>query len=86
MNKVDTLLRGGHVINVQTRTIETIDVGILDGRIALDFDSAKNIIDVEGAFISPGFIDAHMHVESTMLPPSSVCKTFFTARNDNCRV
>lgn len=32
--------------------------------------SAARIADCAGAFIGPGFIDAHMHVESTMMPPS----------------
>lgn len=74
MSQVDTILRGGQVINVQTRTIENIDIGISDGRLVLGVNSAKTIVDVNGAYIAPGFIDAHMHVESTMLPPSSFAK------------
>ena len=71
MTIVDTILRGGKVINVQTRSIEYIDVGIKDGIIVFDATEAQEIIDVNGAYIAPGFIDAHMHVESTMLPPTS---------------
>ncbi len=74
MSQVETLLQGGRVINVQTRTIDRIDIGISDGKIVLGEENAIHVIDVEGAFISPGFIDAHMHVESTMLPPSSFTK------------
>ena len=74
MSKVDTLLRGGRIINVQSRSIEQIDIGISDGRIVLDACDAESIVEFDGAFIAPSFIDAHMHVESTMLPPSSFAK------------
>ena len=74
MTSVETILRGGQVINVQTQFIETIDIGIFEGKFVLNPTDAKKIIDVEGAFIAPGFIDAHMHVESTMLPPTSFAK------------
>ncbi len=74
MKKVDTLLRGGQVINVRNRSIEHIDIGILDGKIVLGATEAETIIDVNGSYIAPGFIDAHMHVESTMLPPTSFAK------------
>ncbi|MFM9958676.1 MAG: adenine deaminase [Phycisphaerales bacterium] len=33
--------------------------------------SAVKTIDLKGAFVCPGLIDAHMHVESTMMPPST---------------
>lgn len=36
--------------------------------------SAKRTIDLKGAYLAPGFIDAHMHVESTMMPPSEFVK------------
>jgi adenine deaminase len=71
MTKVDTILRGGNVVNVLTRTIDRFDIGIKNGRIVLGAIDATTIIDLDGSYISPGFIDAHMHVESTMLPPTS---------------
>ncbi|MGY8753790.1 MAG: amidohydrolase family protein, partial [Phycisphaerales bacterium] len=74
MTKVNTIIRGGQVINVQTRSIEQISIGIDNGKIVLDATEADTYFDVEGAFIAPGFIDAHMHVESTMLPPTSFAK------------
>ena len=74
MTVVDTILRGGQVIHVQTRTVEQHDVGILNDKIVLNPTDATSIIDVAGSFISPGFIDAHMHVESTMLIPTSFAK------------
>ena len=74
MKIADTILRGGKVINVKTRSIEHIDIGILNGKIILAATDAKSVIQVDGSFIAPGFIDAHMHVESTMLPPTSFAK------------
>tara|TARA_X000001036_G_scaffold78270_1_gene69961 strand:- start:4138 stop:5796 length:1659 start_codon:yes stop_codon:yes gene_type:complete len=74
MTKIDKILRGGNVINVQTRSIDQIDIGIDKGKIVLGATDAHEVIDLKGAFIAPGFIDAHMHVESTMLPPTSFAK------------
>ncbi len=74
MTKVDTILRGCKLVNVQSRDIDSIDVGIKDKRIVLGAETAETIIDLDGAYVSPGFIDAHMHVESTMLPPTSFAK------------
>lgn len=74
MSKVDTILRGGQIINVHTRAIEQIDIGIADGKIVLGATDATQLIDLEGSYVAPGFIDAHMHVESTMLPPTSFAK------------
>ncbi len=69
--EADKVLRGGRVINVFTRSIDEADVAIVGDRIAGigRYDGAE-IFELDGAFIAPGFIDAHMHVESTMLPPS----------------
>ena len=67
----DILLQGGRVIDVESRSVDKIDIGIVGDRIVLGAVDGKKIIDLEGAYVSPGFIDAHMHVESTMLPPSS---------------
>ncbi len=46
------------------------------GRIAGvgDYTRARRRVDLGGAYVAPGFIDAHMHVESTMLPPSEFVK------------
>ena len=59
------------MINVDTRSIEQTNIGIVGDRLVVGAVDGKEVIELEGAFVSPGFIDAHMHVESTMLPPSS---------------
>ncbi|MEH7525129.1 adenine deaminase [Bacillus sp. JJ1503] len=69
----DIVLRGGYFINVITREIYEADVAI-KGQYILMVGDAKDLIgpkttieDVKGKFISPGFIDSHMHFESAML-------------------
>lgn len=68
----DLVLAGGQVINVFERTIDIADVAIHGGRIAGvgRYAEANDVVDLHGSFVAPGFIDAHMHVESTMMIPS----------------
>ncbi len=72
----DIVLYGGNVINVITREIYTADVAIKDKYIMLVGDCSSligektQVIDVRGKYISPGFIDSHMHFESSMLTVS----------------
>src|ERR1044071_8711813 len=74
----DLLLTGGRVVNVFTGEIEPANVALhaASGRIAGvgPYPRAARTIDLKGSFLAPGFIDAHMHVESTMLPPSEFVK------------
>lgn len=69
----DVVLYGGNVINVLTREVYTADIAIKGKYIALVGDSENLIgddtlvVDVEGKYISPGFMDSHMHFESSML-------------------
>jgi adenine deaminase len=60
------------VINVFTREVQAAPIAVCGTRIAcVGFETeARTTIDLQGAYVAPGFIDAHMHVESTMLLPS----------------
>ncbi len=71
-----TLLKGGKVVNVFTGEIENADVLMEDGKIVGvgDYSDADVIEDVTGKFICPGFIDGHIHIESTMLTPTELTK------------
>jgi adenine deaminase len=69
----DIVLYNGQVINVITREIYTASVAIKGKYILMVGDCDKLIgpdtlvVDVSGKYISPGFIDSHMHFESSML-------------------
>lgn len=60
------------MVNVFTRSIERVSVGVFGGRIcfvgAEEIEAAETV-DLDGRVLAPGFIDAHMHVESTMMMP-----------------
>lgn len=69
--KADLVLKGASVLNVFTEQLEHKDVAICDGIIAgLGRYDGKKEIDVTGKIIVPGFMDAHMHLESTLLTPA----------------
>jgi adenine deaminase len=64
----DLLLTGGNVFVPGTREWVREDLAIADGVVAgWGPREARQIVDVSGAAITPGFIDAHMHLESTKL-------------------
>ena len=66
----DCLLKGGYILNVFTRTFEQYDVAIYEGKIVgLGERKAREIVDVTGKYIVPGFIDGHVHLESSMMTP-----------------
>lgn len=69
--KADLVLKGASVLNVFTEQLEHKDVAICDGYIAgLGRYSGIEEVDVSGKIIVPGFMDAHMHLESTLLTPA----------------
>jgi len=72
------LLCGGTVINVFTDEVEKANVLIEDGKIIgvgqYTPDDADIVEDVTGKYICPGFIDGHIHIESTMLTPTELAK------------
>ena len=68
-----TLLKNAQVVNVFTDSIENADVLIDNDRIIgvgdYSTEKADHIENLDGAFVCPGFIDGHIHIESTMLTP-----------------
>jgi adenine deaminase len=70
----DLLVRNGRLVNVHTREIEDgVDVAVRRGRVAMVGDAAHTrgpdteVIDAEGAYLVPGLVDTHLHVESVMV-------------------
>src|SRR5437868_5532658 len=71
----DVVLHGGRVLSVFTHEWLDADIAIVDGWIAgLDDYDARETIDVGGRFVVPGFIDAHLHLESTKLLPDEFAR------------
>jgi adenine deaminase len=64
----DLVVRGGRVLSVFTREWLETDVAVVDGYVAGlgDYDGEETL-DASGRYVVPGFIDAHMHLETTKL-------------------
>lgn len=73
---VDLLLKNVNLINVVSGEIYPTDIAIDDQLIVgigNDYE-AKNVMDLTGLFASPGFIDGHVHIESSMVTVSQFAR------------
>ena len=67
---VDLLLRNAQLVNVCSGEIHPADVAIYDGQIVgFGEYEARETLDLKGHYLCPGFIDAHVHLESSMVAP-----------------
>ncbi|HAT71610.1 MAG TPA: adenine deaminase [Elusimicrobia bacterium] len=66
--RVDLLLRNARVVNTFSGDIHRNHVAIHRGRVVGfgEYKAAK-VIDLKGAYLAPGFIDGHVHIESSMV-------------------
>ncbi|QFP77903.1 adenine deaminase [Deinococcus sp. AJ005] len=75
----DLLIRSAQVVQPATREIFEADVLVADGRVAalggtgMNFE-AERVIEARGAFLAPGFIDGHIHIESSLLTPAGFAR------------
>ncbi len=67
----DVLLQGGMVANVLTAELERVDVAVAGGRVVgLGTDyGASHVVVGSGRFLLPGYLDAHVHIESSLATP-----------------
>jgi adenine deaminase len=66
--QADLVIRGAKVLSVFTREWLQTDVAVVDGFVAgLGEYDGREAIDAAGRYVVPGFIDAHMHLESSKL-------------------
>src|SRR5699024_7421091 len=72
--KAETVIKNGTLVNVNTKELQANqDIAIAYGRIAYIGNATHTIgpettvIDANGKYLSPGLMEGHMHVESTML-------------------
>lgn len=72
------LLKNGNVVDAESGTVTKADVGITDGVIsfvgASDRATADVVIDCAGKMVVAGFVDSHMHIESSMVLPAAFGK------------
>ncbi|ELY53980.1 adenine deaminase [Natronolimnohabitans innermongolicus] len=78
----ETIVRNGRLVNVHTGEIQRgMDLVIAAGRIArvtetgaVDAGPDTTEIDVDGAYLAPGFLDTHVHIESSMVTPTGFAR------------
>lgn len=62
----DVLIKNGHVVDPKNKINEVMDIAIANKKIAriaknIPAESAKQVVDAKGLYVSPGFIDIHSH-------------------------
>ncbi|UCC78117.1 MAG: adenine deaminase [Anaerolineales bacterium] len=73
--EADLLLKNARVVNVFSGNIHKADVAIHRTRIVgLGDYRAREVIDLQNQYLCPGFIDGHVHIESSMLPVSEFAR------------
>ncbi len=68
--KATKVFKNARLLNVYTKEIEKVDIALEgDTIIGTGTYEGKETIDLEGAYVAPGFIDGHVHIESSMVTP-----------------
>ena len=72
----DLVIKNAQLVNVLSEELYNTDIAVTNGIIAGIGKgyNGKEEIDVNGAYVSPSFIDGHVHLESSMLMPSEFAK------------
>jgi len=66
------LIRGASVLNVFSGELEDVNIGVYRDRVVYlgrEERRAERVLDVKGVAV-PGFIDTHLHIESSMVTPA----------------
>ncbi len=75
LERADLVLKGGNVFNSFTGEWETADIAVCGGVIAgIGSYKGAEEYNMAGKYLTPGFLDAHMHIESTMLAPRELAR------------
>lgn len=77
---LDTIIKNGRIVTATDVLPLGLEIGIKDGKIAcigygLDGSAEANIVDAEGAYITPGGVDSHTHIEQDNSPTGDTWET-----------
>ncbi len=71
----DLVLKRARVANLFTNEVLVTDIAVHDGHVVgLGEYEGRREIDLQGAFVLPGLIDGHLHIESTLLTPAEFAR------------
>lgn len=83
----DTVLAGGLLIDVYSGVIRQADVAVKSGRIALVGEAKQcigpdtEVMDCSGMYLTPGLMDAHIHIEAAMTSPGQFARAVLPRGN-----
>lgn len=71
----DLLITNARVVNVFSESVIATDVAVFQGMVVgFGPRKANEEVDIDGRFLAPGFMDAHVHIESAMVCPSEFAR------------
>lgn len=87
--RFDLLLAGGTLVDVATGELRAADVGIVGPLIASVHPhglrkDADEVLDLSRRFLAPGFIDSHLHCESSLMTPADYAAAVVPAGTTTC--
>ena len=73
--QADLVLKNATYVNVYSGTLDTCDIAVAGGLVA-GLGSYQGIkeVDMTGKIVCPGFLDGHIHLESSLVSPTQFCK------------
>lgn len=81
MNEAKTLVIRGNLVDIINRRTFGAEISILNGHIGKVTPTGQD----EGYYLLPGFIDAHVHIESSMVTPAGIHSRSRTPWQYRCR-
>jgi adenine deaminase len=71
----DLLIRNTRLVNVFAGEVIDCDIAVVDGYVAgFGACDARRTVDLQNRYLAPGFIDAHVHIESAMVGPAQFAR------------
>lgn len=76
MKTYELVFKNGKIVDVKNQRILERDLAVENGKICgIGAFSGREEVDCEGKYLCPGFIDSHVHIESSMAAPLEFAKT-----------